>query len=61
MGILFPFAPYLLSSFVPGLAQPFMDLYVAVALSSIIAVIITLIFYRISVKNAEELLRKAET
>jgi hypothetical protein len=59
--ILAPFVPYLLSSFVPGLAQPFMDLYVAVILSSIIATVVTLIFYRISVKNAEELLRKAET
>jgi hypothetical protein len=59
--ILVPFAPYLLSSFVPILAQPFIDLYVAVILSSTIATIITLIFYRISVKNAEELLRKAET
>jgi len=61
IAILVPFAPYLLSSFVPGLAQPFMDLYVAVVLSSIIAGVITLIFYHISVKNAEELLRKAET
>jgi len=61
IGILVPFAPYLFSSFVPGLAQPFMDLYAAVVLSSIIAAVITLIFYRISVKNAEELLRKAET
>jgi hypothetical protein len=61
IAILAPFTPYLLSSFVPDLAQPFMDLYVAVILSSIIAAVITLIFYRISVKNAEELLRKAET
>jgi hypothetical protein len=61
IAILAPFVPYLLSSFVPGLAQPFMDLYVAVVLSSIIAAVMTLIFYRISVKNAEELLRKAET
>jgi hypothetical protein len=61
IAILVPFAPYLLSSFVPGLAQPFMDLYVAVVLSSTIAAVTTLIFYRISVKNAEELLRKAET
>ena len=61
IAILVPFVPYLLSSFVPSLAQPFMDLYVAVILSSIIATVITLIFYRISVKNAEELLRKAET
>jgi hypothetical protein len=59
--ILAPFVPYLISSFVPGLIQPFMDVYVAVILSSIIATVITLIFYRISVKNAEELLRKAET
>lgn len=61
IAILFPFVPYLLSSLIPGLAQPFMDPYVAVILSSIIATVITLIFYRISVKNAEELLRKAET
>jgi hypothetical protein len=61
VAILVPFAPYLLGSLVPGLVQPFMDLYVAVILSSIIATVITLIFYRISVKNAEELLRKAET
>ncbi len=51
IAILVPFAPYLFSSFVPGLAQPFMDLYVAVILSSIIATVITLIFYRISVEE----------
>ena len=59
--ILVPFAPYLLSSFAPGLIQPFMDLHVAVILSLAIAAVITLIFYRVSIKNAEELLRKAET
>jgi hypothetical protein len=61
IAILAPFVPYLLSTFFPSLVQPFMDLYVAVVLSSIIAAVVTLIFYRISVKNAEELLRKAET
>jgi hypothetical protein len=61
IAILAPFVPYLLSSFVPGLVQPFMDFYVAVVLSSIIAAVTTLIFYRISVKNAEGLLRRAET
>jgi hypothetical protein len=60
IAILVPFVPYLISSFVPGLVQPFMDVYVAVALSAAIATVITLIFYRVSVKNAEELLKKAE-
>jgi hypothetical protein len=59
--MLVPFVPYLLSSFLPSVVQPFMDLYTAVILSSIMATAVTLIFYRISLKNAEELLRKAET
>lgn len=61
IAILVPFVPYLLSSFAPGLIPPFMDLYVAVLLSSVIAAVITVIFYRLSIENAEELLRKAET
>jgi len=60
--ILSPLIPYVvtvmnLSAFIP---VPKIDLYVAVSISAVIAVVITFVFYRISLKNAEEFLKKAE-
>jgi hypothetical protein len=58
--ILTPFVPYMLSTFLPGLTGPLIDLYTALILSAIISVVSTLIFYQIALKNAKELLTRAE-
>lgn len=61
-----PFFPYvlssMLSSFIPDLAgRPLLDPYQALIISGIIAVVLTIIFYRLAVKNARDLLAKAES
>jgi hypothetical protein len=58
--ILTPFLPYVLSSFLPGLTGSLVDLYTALVLSAIISVVSALIFYQIALKNAKELLIRAE-
>lgn len=65
IAILAPFFPYALSSMLseimPGLTgEAFLDPLLAVVVSTIVAIILTLIFYRIALKNARELLAKAE-
>jgi hypothetical protein len=60
IAILVPFLPYALSLFIPGLAGLLVDLYQAVIVSAMIAVVLTLAFYRIALKNARELLQRAE-
>jgi hypothetical protein len=65
VAILAPFFPYALSSmlseFTPGLTvEVFLDPLLALVVSAVIAVIFTVIFYRIALKNASELLAKAE-
>jgi hypothetical protein len=60
LAVLAPFVPYVLSIFVPGLFAAFIDLYLAIAVSGVVAAVITAVFYRVAVKNAEELLSKAE-
>jgi hypothetical protein len=66
IAMLAPFLPYLLSStlsaFIPdsiGMGA-LLDPYQALVVSAIIATILTVIFYRIALKNAKELLTKAE-
>ena len=62
--ILAPFVPYLLSlmsSFIPFLAGiSVLDPFLAVAISGVISIVLTVIFYRIALTNAKELLTKAE-
>jgi len=65
VAILAPFFPYALSSMLseimPGsTGVAFLDPLLALVVSAIIAVIFTVIFYRIALKNASELLAKAE-
>jgi hypothetical protein len=65
VAMLAPFFPYALSSMlseiVPGLTvEVFLDPLLALVVSAVIAVIVTVIFYRIALKNASELLAKAE-
>jgi hypothetical protein len=66
VALLAPFFPYvlssMLSSFLPGLAgRPLLDPYQALVISGVIAVVLTVIFYRLAVKSARDLLVKAET
>ena len=56
--ILAPLIPYVLSSFIPNMTS--LDPLVYTAISGVIAVAITLVFYRICISNAKELLSKAE-
>ena len=61
------FSPLLLHAvamgyiFIPVLVSlPKIDLYIAVSISAVVAVVVTFVFYRIALKNAEEFLVKAE-
>jgi hypothetical protein len=64
MAILAPFFPYALSlgsGLVPALlGGAFLDPFLALALSAVIAIVLSAFFYRIALKNARELLTKAE-
>jgi len=59
------FSPLLLHAVAMGyilvpVSLPRIDLYVAVSISAVIALVVTFVFYRIALKNAEEFLIKAE-
>jgi len=58
--ILSPLLLYLFSSIFSGSAKPLYDLYFGVVVSGIVAVVFALVFYKLAVQNAKELLRKAE-
>jgi hypothetical protein len=65
VAILAPFFPYALSSTMstifPDLTgEALLDPLLALVVSAVIAVVLTVIFYRIALKNARELLTKAE-
>jgi hypothetical protein len=65
LAILAPFFPYVassvLSAFVPNLFDGLvLDPFLALVISAVIATVLTVIFYRISLKNTKELLKKAE-
>jgi zinc transporter ZupT len=65
IAILAPFFPYALSSMLSEIMPDstgvaFLDPLLALVVSAVIAVIFTVIFYRIALKNASELLAKAE-
>jgi hypothetical protein len=62
MVILSPLIPYALEMLNPSmpLLIPEMNIYVAVCISAVIAAIITFVFYKMTLKSAEEFLRKAE-
>jgi len=62
LAILAPFIPYALTHIVPFVSpQPAIDPYQAVVISAIVAVVIAFVAYRMALKNARELLTKAET
>jgi len=60
LAVLAPFVPYVLSIFVPDLFVAFIDPYLAIVVSGVIAAVITAFFYRVALNNAKELLSKAE-
>ncbi|MDH5267790.1 MAG: hypothetical protein OEW62_08955, partial [Candidatus Bathyarchaeota archaeon] len=61
--ILAPLIPYAVTTIsilgIP-LPLPTVDLYVALPISAVIALIVTYMFYKIALKNAKEFLIKAE-
>lgn len=63
VAILVPFFPYALSSIMapvfPSLAGISLDPFLALGISAVISAVLTVIFYRIAVNNARELLKKA--
>ncbi len=64
LGILAPIAPTVISSFIagvmPGFQIPSLDITIATILSGIIATVIAVIFYKITLDSAKEFLKKAE-
>jgi hypothetical protein len=58
LGVLAPLAPYLIFSFIGG--TPFYSLFVGVIISAIITSVITIVFYKINIGLANDLLKKAE-
>jgi len=64
VGILAPLLPYIINSFLQGFAFsiPVNDtnLVISVVISGVIASIISIIFYKININSAAELIRKAE-
>jgi hypothetical protein len=65
LAVLAPFFPYvassILSTFVPNLFDGWvLDPLLALVISAVIATVLTVIFYRISLKNARALLKRAE-
>jgi hypothetical protein len=59
--ILFPFIPYVATAGIAIALLPTLDPYQATAISAAISIITTLIAYRIALRNARELMAKAET
>jgi len=62
LAILSPLVPYAITMMNLSVlvSLPRIDLYVAVSISVVIALVITFVFYKIALKNAEEFLMKAE-
>jgi hypothetical protein len=60
LAVLLPFLPYLIAVFTNGAVNSFIDIYTATAISGVIAIVMSVIFYKIAVGNAKELLSKAE-
>jgi hypothetical protein len=60
LAVLLPMLPYAFSVFTGGQIGVIIDLYLALAISGVIAAVLTVIFYNLAVGNAKELLTKAE-
>jgi ABC-2 type transport system permease protein len=64
LAVLAPLAPYLISSFlsayIPLASMDLLTLAISLVISGVVAAVITAVFYRINIGQAEELIRKAE-
>jgi hydrogenase-4 membrane subunit HyfE len=60
LAVLAPLLLYAIPTFIGVSLGPFIDFYLAVIISGIIAAVLTVIFYTMAVGNAKELLAKAE-
>ena len=60
LAVLLPLLPYAFSVFLGGQIGVLIDVYPALAISGVIAAVLTVIFYKVAVGNAKELLTKAE-
>lgn len=58
--IMAPFLPYVISFLVPELISPFIGLFQATAISAVITAVLSVLFYRLTIKTATEFLMKAE-
>jgi hypothetical protein len=61
LAIMIPLIPYIISALLGIQLGTFLDLYPSLAISGVIAAVLTFIFYRMAIGNAKELLAKAET
>lgn len=62
-GILAPLAPYVISMFAPSfviISPSLLNLAISLVISGIISLVLTVIFYRVNLNSAADLLRKAE-
>lgn len=62
-GILAPLAPYAISMFAGsffGISASLLNLSISIVISGIISLVLTIIFYRVNINSAVDLLRKAE-
>lgn len=60
LAIMIPIIPYIISTMLQIQIGVFLDLYLSLSVSGIIAAALTVIFYKMAVGNAKELLAKAE-
>jgi len=60
LAVLLPLVPYVISVFSGMQIGMFLELYQAVIVSGVISAVLTVIFYKMAVGNAKELLTKAE-
>ncbi len=60
LAVLVPLAPFVLSELSGGQIGVILDVYPALAISGVIAAVLTFIFYKMAISNAQELLSKAQ-
>jgi hypothetical protein len=60
LAVLAPLIPYAISTFSQGLISPFLSLYESIIVSGVVALVLTIVFYKFALGNASEMLQKAE-
>jgi len=59
LAIVSPLVPYVIASFLPWFG--FIDPLIGVVISAVVAIVITMVFYRVAISSAKELISKAES